>query len=246
MTKRNLITVPIDAEAKLYFKELKNEVIAYYFEMSGVSMESSSSKILAKKSGLCSAREFDLLQDCPENIIDFKTQDLKGYTLWTKDVKEAVKNGVIKNELDEIKYAYSLFMPDFVFEDSEKFDKENIIVGRIDFDKEYFYEYGSNIPYIKQMYFDFFNGVVTDETYNLEKVIDMLSKRNDIIWNNKEPISIPGIDSVKYISFYWDPTEKDWERFVKSDCFKEHYYYRYHWVLENILGLRRKDKDERE
>ena len=232
MAKRKLITTHIDVEVKLDFKELKNKVIAYFFEMSRLSIKSNSNKILVQKSGLCSAREFNLLQDCPEDIIDFKSQDLDGYSLWTKDIKEAVRN-----RKNEIQYKCKVFISDFVFENREEFDKDNIIVGRIDFDTEYFYEYGSSIPYVKKMYFDFFNGGVTDENYDFEKVINILSKRNDIIWKAKKPINVLGSDNVKYISFYWDPTKKDWERFVKSDCLKKYYPYRYEWILENILQI---------
>lgn len=245
MTKRNLITVPVDAEAKLYFKELKNKVIAYYFELSGVSMESSSSKILVQKSGLCSAKEFDLLQDCPEDIIEFETQDLKGYFLWSKDIKEFVRVGINnKNPRNGVNKGYKKYI--IPIEDifsNKNFQNEDIIVGKFDYNREYFYEYGSDIPYIRLVYFDFFNGVVTDEHYDLEEIVKILSKRKDIIWRYKDPIQ--NFDKeFNFLVFWWNPTEEDWERFVKSDCFKKYHYYRYEWILKNILELRRK-KDER-
>ena len=99
------------------------------------------------------------------------------------------------------------------------------------------------MPLPKSMYFDYINGSVSNEYYNLEETLKILKARNDIVFETdrrgNEIQEVPYYNqneecNRKYISFVWQPTKEVWERVAD----KMTHYRRNETVLKEVFGLK--------
>lgn len=232
LTKRTYLDV------NLRYKQVKNDICIYQVQL---SVDNIPLKNIVR---LCYASELEELCNNTIAFYNMKCRELDNYMFFKEDIKEAVREDSesIFNE------KYVLAMEDIL---DEKVDTHNVVLGKTDLYKDNFYEYGKNIPIPKSVHFDYINGNVHNGCYNLEEVLKILENRKDITINrDKHTFAIRDIphynaDYTKdlYIEFTWHPTNEDWIKYVNSEYFEK--IDRYEWILENIIGLRRINNEDK-
>lgn len=190
--------------------------------------------------GICLNSEIDILFKTPET---FKSE-LYGHYLWNKQVIEACKTDFhqLYNDLE----IYMIKINEIIDHIEDINDFEDFIVLKWDGAKEELYEYGSDNPIPKTVYFDYTSGNISNINYNLEEMLEILKNRKDIVifkGNFGEEIqSIPYYNCDEYtgknrfISFKWIPNNKDWTKICNMKYFKK-----YEYIITEIFNIKRID-----
>ena len=86
----------------------------------------------------------------------------------------------------------------------------------------------------KEIIFSLDTYPITEKDYDLEEILEILSKREDIYFT-KTDTKIKISSGIKYISFSWIPTDKDWEDYINAISGNKENEYKY--ILDEILQL---------
>lgn len=190
------------------------------------------------KTGLCFNTQIENLLAHPET---FSPKETNGYYIFTKDTPEIFRTDVHSFHKEFSKYNMKVADLFDVIDNLENFS--DYIILKYDTMNEVILEYGSELPLPKSMYFDYINGSVSNEYYNLEEMLKVLKTRNDVVVETdkrgNEIQEVPYYNqneecNRKYISFVWQPTKEVWEKVAD----KMTHYRRNETVLKEVFGLK--------
>lgn len=198
---------------------------------------------------LCFVNELDQLEASPIMFAMQPDRELDLYTFFKKEIIEALKHdadamydsdysiGKIQNKFEQYQ---------FVMDNDT--DPDNIIVAKRDMQNDDLYALEYDIPLAKREHFDY--DVVNNCKYDLSRVIDSLTNREDIYFYKHNDSIIRRICSYAdddddeaqedlgyyYIEFDWLPSDADWQKYCESKYFNS--FDRYQYIADEILGLK--------
>ena len=190
--------------------------------------------------GICEKERLTELLSHPET---FKQNF--SFRLFTTDVLN-----VIRTDYHTFQNNYEKYLPKIsdVFEKlSELKDLSGYVVLVYDVASELMFEVGSDKPLPKSIYFDYINGWMDNEHYNLHEVLKVLESRDDVAIDTVREAKIQYVPyynqnedgTRQFISFCWQPKEDDWNKIVTH--IKK--YERHDIILKEIFGFSKIEND---
>lgn len=89
----------------------------------------------------------------------------------------------------------------------------NLVV--LDYSSHMYFKPDFKTPLTQCIYFDYIDANLSNEYYNIKEAFKLLSQRTDIRWTKKEILDVPYYNATersrKYLSFFWTPTQEQYE-----------------------------------
>ena len=221
----------LKAEAKVSLLDIKQNLVLYRIT---VLLED---KAYVSHMGICTREEVDTLLLSPQSF----NSSLNRYYLYYETIKEAVRN----NRSNMFNEDFRISISD-VFNGKVDLEKTYYVIATVELGHENMYEYGKEVPYANVMCFDYINGLVDNQHYDLEALKSILLNRKDVtIITSKydghsviKEIPYYNADEEKHhcIEFDWHPCDEDWEKYYKSGYF-EKYFDKYKYILKEFFGI---------
>lgn len=186
---------------------------------------------------LCYEGELTALCNDPIHFSKLQRRELDTYRVY----KSSIKKDIRENYFEVNNNDYILNMKD-ILDEKVEVNKNDVLI-KSNFYTDNFYEYKSKNPLPRSIHFDYCNGNLNNEHYDLDEVLKILENRTDVTIDNDKynsPIqNIPYYNASDnknlYISFTWKPTDEDWNKYVNSSSFGT--LDRYEYILKNIFKL---------
>ena len=192
---------------------------------------------VTNRTGICLNTQVDELLKHPET---FTSNETKGYYLFTKSTPEIFRTDVHSFHNNFNKYNVNINELFAIIDSLTDFD--NFLILKYDTMKEILLEHNSELPLPKSMYFDYINGFLDNEVYDLEKVLSVLKTRDDVQIRTdrmcREIQDVPYYNQNehgyrKFIDFIWQPKKEDWDKIAH----KMTDYNRCEIILKEIFGF---------
>ena len=174
------------------------------------------------------------LKDIVENIVLNEQIPQCKYKLYSDEVKEFSRCNLFGRSYNEM-MKYHIKKPYDYIEANGLNDVELLNISFSDYN---IYDIsGKKLP--KAILFNYSEGFINNEKYNLDKFLNLLKKRNDIIFLKDGIIDIPYYNADekcnKCLEFIWCPSNEDFEKIAELSSYQMRMA-----VCENIFGIKQR------
>lgn len=229
----NTTNLEINARITVEYVKFNNKFFLY-------KINTILGKNITNTYGICEKEKLPELLANPEI---FKPNFV--FRLFTADVPE-----VIRTDYHAFQKNYDKFIPKIsdIFEELPKLENlSDYVILIYDVNSELMFEVGSDKPLPKSIYFDYINGWMDNEHYNLNEVLKVLEARDDVVIDTVREAKIQYVPyynqnedgTRQFISFCWQPKEEDWNKI--SEHIRK--YERYNIILKEIFGFTKIEND---
>lgn len=177
-----------------------------------------------------------------ENLTENEQLKIEPYFLCNKDILEFHRQNLTFADGDKVNQ-FIVNKPYSLIEEQGLTDQYKLL-SMSSYDHNIYDVYGKKYP--KAFCFNYFHftGAITNRYYDLEEVLEILKKRNDIKFIDDDKIlQIPyynaNPEEYQYLSFLWIPSDEDFEKIkhLSNDL-------AYQFIKDNILCLPYKENNK--